>query len=79
VIIHLTLQNEFTYKVGGGKSINTIVDFNNPPKVFNIYNVKFADIKDFDDRIIDTEFSKYEYENESDITKRMKVRCILKI
>jgi hypothetical protein len=39
------------------KSINTIVDFNNPPKVFNIYNVKFADIKDFDDRIIDTEFS----------------------
>jgi hypothetical protein len=34
VIIHFNFtQNEFTYKVGGvSKSINTIVDFNNPPK-----------------------------------------------
>jgi hypothetical protein len=62
-------QNEFSYTVAGvSKTINTIVDFDNSPKVFNIYNLKFTDIKDFDDRIIDTEFSKYEYESESNIT-----------
>ncbi len=62
-------QNDFSYKVGGiSKTISTVVDFNNPPKKFNIYNVKFTDIKDFDDKIIDTEFSKYEYERESDLT-----------
>lgn len=62
-------QNDYLYKVGGvSKTISTVVDFNNPPKKFSIYNIKFTDIKDFDDKIIDTEFSKYEYERESDLT-----------
>jgi hypothetical protein len=35
-------QNEFTYKVGGiSKSINTIVDFNNPPKESLIFEAAF--------------------------------------
>jgi len=64
-----TNVNEFTYKVAGvSKQVNTIVDFNNPPKLFKIYKAQLTDIKDFDDRIIDTEFSKYEYEKSSDIT-----------
>jgi len=61
--------NSFTYKVAGvSKQIDTIVDFNNSPKLFKIYKAQLTDIKDFDDRIVDTEFSKYEYENSSDIT-----------
>ena len=53
---------------GSEKKISTIVDFENPPKKFNIYKVKFCDIKDFDDRIIETEFARYEYEKKDDIT-----------
>lgn len=62
-------SNSFTYKVGGvSKTVSTIVDFNNKPVQFSIYKAKFTDIKDFDDRIVDTEYSKYEYELASDIT-----------
>ena len=34
----------------------------NLPSSFKIYRVKFTEIKDFDTNIIDTEFSKFEYE-----------------
>lgn len=62
-------QNDYEYKVAGDiKKISTVVDFNNSPKKFNIYKIKFSDIKDFDDRIIDTEYSKYEYEKVDEIT-----------
>ena len=55
-------QNDYDYKVAGESTkISTLVDYDNPPKVFKIYKLKFSDIKDFDDRIIDTEYSKYEY------------------
>lgn len=62
-------ENSYTYKVNGvEKTINTIVDFNNPPTIFNIYKVKLTDIKDFDDKLVDTEYSKYEYEKLTDLT-----------
>ncbi len=62
-------QNDFQYKVAGVvTTISTIVDFDNAPKKFNIYKLKFSDIKDFDDKIIDTEYSKYEYEKEFELT-----------
>jgi hypothetical protein len=62
-------ENDYTYKLGGNtQKISFVVDNNNPPKKFNIYRAKFTDIKDFDTRIIDTEYSKFEYEKEKELT-----------
>lgn len=71
-------QNDFSYKnAGKSTKISTVVDFNNLPKKFPIYRVKFTDIKDFDTRIIDTEFSKYEYEEYDNITKTDETKMYL--
>ena len=71
-------QNDFSYKVAAKSTkISTVVDFNNLPKKFPIYRVKFTDIKDFDTRIIDTEFSKYEYEEYDNITKTDETKMYL--
>ena len=71
-------QNDFSYKVAGKSTkVSTVVDFNNVPKKFPIYRVKFTDIKDFDTRIIDTEFSKYEYEEYDKITKTDETKMYL--
>ena len=71
-------QNDFTYKVfGQSTKVSTVVDFNNLPKKFSIYRVKFTDIKDFDTRIVDTEFSKYEYEEHDNITKTDETKMYL--
>jgi len=62
-------ENDFMYKVSGNsKKISTLVDFNNSPKKFNIYRAKFTDIKDFDTRIVETEYAKFEYEKPNDLT-----------
>ena len=50
-------------------NVSLTVDSNNAPKNFKIYRLNFTDIKDFDTTIIDTEYSKYEYENSSSLTK----------
>lgn len=50
------------------KTVNLIIDSNNPPKNFKIYRLKLTDIKDFDTSIIDTEYSKFEYEKKDDLT-----------
>jgi hypothetical protein len=51
---------------------NNIIDLEiksgNNPFGFKIYRLKFTDIKDFDTNIVDTEFSKFEYEKLDDIT-----------
>lgn len=61
--------NDFTYKNGGVETkVSTLVDFQNPPKNFNIFRCKFSDIKDFDTRIVDTEYSKFEYEKVNELT-----------
>jgi len=57
-------ENDPSYK----KSVSLIVDQNNPPRAFKIFRLKFTDIKDFDTAIVDTEYSKYEYEKKSDLT-----------
>jgi hypothetical protein len=50
-------------------SISLVVDENTTPKSFSIFKLKFSDVKDFDTKVIDTEFSKYEYEKKSEITE----------
>jgi len=62
-------KNDYSYKAAGvSTNVSFITDFNNPPKKFNIYKLKFTDIKDFDDRIVDTEYSKFEYEKFDELT-----------
>ena len=62
--------NDYTYKVGGVESkISFIVDNENTPKSFKIYRAIFTDIKDFDNIILDTEYSKFEYEIKDEVTK----------
>ena len=67
-------QNEYEYWINKPdttytKKISFIVDNDNPPKKFKIYRLSLSDIKDFDDKIVDTEYSKFEYEKESDLTE----------
>ena len=62
-------ENDFQYKIAGqNKVVSFVVDSKNPPKKFNISRLNFSDIKDFDTRIIDTEYSKYEYEKQTELT-----------
>jgi len=73
-------ENYYKYKVSGNEyTVSFVVDFDNRPKKFSIYKLKFTDIKDFDDRIIDTEYSKFEYEKEMRLLLQMKQKCILRI
>lgn len=58
-------------------SVSLIVDFNNPPKSFKIYRINFTDIKDFDTSIIDTEYSKYEYEKNDTLTETDETKMYL--
>jgi hypothetical protein len=71
-------QNDFIYKVRGeSKKVSTVVDFNNEPKKFSIYKLNFCDIKDFDTRIVDTAYSKYEYEESTNITNTDETKMYL--
>ena len=49
-------------------TVSLTVDSNNKPKTFKIYKLNFSEIKDFDTSIVDTEYSKYEYEKSDSIT-----------
>ncbi len=67
-------ENDYIYWINKSdpsytKKVSFVVDKNNAPKKFNIYKLKFTDIKDFDTRIVDTEYSKFEYENKYDLTE----------
>ena len=61
-------ENDYQYYIAKDESpsytkkVSFVVDKNNPPKKWSIYKLKFTDIKDFDNRIVDTESSKFEYE-----------------
>jgi hypothetical protein len=50
------------------KTLDLITTQENTPTEFKIYKCKFTDIKDFDTDIVDTEFSKFEYEKERELT-----------
>lgn len=58
-------------------TVSLVVDKDNAPKKFNIYRINFTDIKDFDTSIVDTEFSKYEYETSEDLTKTDETKMYL--
>ena len=63
-------DNFFDYKVRGEtKRLNTDVTFDKPPLSFGIFKLNFTDIKDFDTNIVDTDYSKYEYELRDEITR----------
>ena len=51
------------------KSVSFVVDSANAPKKFSIYRLRFSDVKDFDTRIVDTEYSKFEYEKKDTLTE----------
>jgi hypothetical protein len=48
--------------------INLIPNSNNSPISFNIYKCNFTDIVDFETSIVNTPFSKYEYENNTSLS-----------
>ena len=50
------------------KSLSIILKDTSEPLKLYIYKAKFTDIKDFDNDIIETEFSKFEYEKDSQLT-----------
>ena len=67
-------ENDYTYYINKTDSsyttkVSFVVDDKNSPKKFSIYRLKLTDIKDFDDRIIDTEPSKFEYEKLNELTE----------
>jgi len=75
-------ENDYTYWINKNdpsytKKVSFVVDADNKPKKFNIYKLKFSDIKDFDDKIIDTEYSKYEYENKFTLTNTDETKMYL--
>jgi len=53
------------------------IDSNGFPNKFKIYRLRLSDIKDFDDRIVDTEFSKFEYEMETELTDTEETKLYL--
>lgn len=71
-------QNYYEYWTNNDniKKVN-LID-NDYPVKFNIYKLKFTDIKDFDNRIIDTDYSRFEYEKKDDITDTDETKIYLK-
>ena len=75
-------ENDYTYWINKNdpsytKKVSFLVDKNNPPKKFKIYKLKFTDIKDFDTKIVDTEYSKYEYEKKYELTQTDETKMYL--
>ena len=66
-------ENEYTYWINKSdptltKMVNFKLNKGDKPKKFSIYKLDFTDIKDFDDKIVDTEYSKFEYEKSTELT-----------
>lgn len=71
-------EEGYEYRVAGeSKEVETLVDFENRPKKLNIFKCKLSDIKDFDTKIVDTEFSKFEYEKRDEITETDETKMYL--
>ena len=71
-------ENNYDYKVAGEViSVNFSVDLNNPPKKFTIYRANFTDIKDFDTNVLNTEYSKFEYQKEDEVTQTDETKIYL--
>lgn len=50
------------------KSIDILISNTKEPIKFNIYKAKFTDVKDFDNEIVSTNFAKFEYEKDDQLT-----------
>ena len=74
-----SVNNAFTYYSGAttSTSLNLFITNLNSPTSFPIFRVNFTDIKDFDSCIIDTEFSKFEYEKRNDLCKTEETKMFL--
>lgn len=75
-------QNEYEYWINKldptyTKKVSFIVDAQTVPKKFSIYRLRLSDIKDFDDRIVDTEYSKFEYEKDDELTDTEETKLYL--
>ncbi len=75
-------ENDYEYWINKSDSsfttkVSFVVDVYNTPKKFTIYKLKFTDIKDFDTRIVDTEYSKYEYEKKDELTNTDETKMYL--
>jgi len=75
-------KNTFEYYINSGATgfsnkIDLFITNLNSPKNFKIYRAKFTDVKDFDTFIVDTEFSKFEYEKRNDLTKTEETKMYL--
>jgi hypothetical protein len=53
------------------------VDFNNKPLSFNIFKVKFSDVKYFDNRIINTDIANFEYDIKDKIVNTQEPKLYL--
>lgn len=68
----------YRLKSGGNWTKNEVkVDFNNKPLSFNIFKVKFSDIKYFDNRIINTDVANFEYELKNEITNTQETKLYI--
>jgi hypothetical protein len=75
-------ENDYTYWINKNdpsytKKVSFLVNSNSAPKKFKIYKLKFTDIKDFDTKIVDTEYSKYEYEKKYELTETDETKMYL--
>ena len=63
--------NDFYYRIKSAGKWNKIefnINFNNKPLSYNIFKLKITDIKSFDNRIVNTDLSRYEYEIDNEIS-----------
>ena len=51
------------------KSLSIVLKDTSEPLKFYIFKAQFTDIKDFDNDIVETEYSKFEYEKDSELTQ----------
>jgi len=56
------------------KYVDLVITNQNSPKCFKIYKLKFTDIRDFDNQIVDNEFSKFEYELLDQLTETEEIK-----
>jgi hypothetical protein len=70
----LQSEDKFEYYINESdtsfrKTINLVSGLNVEPVEFEIYRCEFTDIKDWDTDIVETEFSKFEYEEDQFLTE----------
>ena len=64
-----TDDRNYKYRIRGNDTVvETLITFEKDPINFKIFRLNFTDIKDFDTKIVDTDFSKFEYEKDNEIT-----------